>query len=250
MRALVVMPTYEEAANIAEVLRRVRAAVPDADVLVVDDSSPDGTAELARAMDAELGGIDVLVRAKKDGLGNAYRHGFREGLDRGYDVLVQMDADLSHDPASVPVLLRALDAGADAAIGSRYVPGGSIPHWPWYRRALSRYGNRYACVVLGMKVHDATSGFRAYRAPTLEAVDVFGTRSKGYGFQIETAYRVWRHGEALAEVPIEFTDRVRGQSKMSLAVMVEELGLVTWWGIRDRVVRPISGRLRRRRSMG
>ncbi len=243
MRTVVVTPTYDEAENIAEMLRRVRAAVPDVDVLVVDDNSPDGTAGVARAAGAELGRVDVLVREKKAGLGNAYRHGFQVGLERGYDVIVQMDADLSHDPAAIPSLLRAVDAGADAAIGSRYVPGGSVPHWPWHRRALSRYGNRYACAVLGIDIRDATSGFRAYRADTLKAIDVLATRSKGYGFQIENAYRVWRHGQAIREVPIEFTDRVRGYSKMSPSVMVEELALVTWWGLRDRV----RDRLRRRR---
>ena len=179
-------------------------------MLVVDDNSPDGTADLARAAAAELGQIDVLVRPKKDGLGNAYRHGFRVGIDRGYEVLVQMDADLSHDPAALPSCFAALDDGAEAVIGSRYVPGGSVPHWPWYRRALSKWGNRYACFVLGMTVHDATAGFRAYRVDTLKAIDVFSTRAKGYGFQIETAYRISRSGRRLAEVPITFTDRVRG----------------------------------------
>lgn len=244
MRILVVIPTYEEALNISEVLTRVRAAVPQVDVLVVDDNSPDGTAEFARAAGTELGQVDVLVRPKKDGLGNAYRHGFREGIDRGYEVLVQMDADLSHDPAALPSLLAALDDGAEAAIGSRYIPGGSVPHWPWYRRALSKYGNRYACIVLGMSVHDATSGFRAYRVDALKAIDVFGTRAQGYGFQIETAYRVSRSHRRLAEVPITFTDRVRGVSKMSLHVMSEELLLVTWWGIRDRT-RALLTRFRR-----
>jgi dolichol-phosphate mannosyltransferase len=242
VRTLVVMPTYEEAPNIVEVLTRLRAAAPEVDVLVVDDNSPDGTADLARAAGVELGQVDVLVRPKKDGLGNAYRHGFRVGLDRGYDRLVQMDADLSHDPAALPSLLAELDAGSAAVIGSRYVPGGSIPHWPWHRRALSKWGNRYACVVLGMSVHDATAGYRAYDAKTLEDIDVFTTRAKGYGFQIETAYRVSRAGRPLAEVPISFTDRVRGQSKMSLSVMVEELGLVSWWGVRDRVKRVLNGR--------
>jgi glycosyltransferase involved in cell wall biosynthesis len=237
MRTLVVVPTYEEAANITEVLHRVRAAAPEVDVLVVDDSSPDGTADLAKASAAELGHVDVLVRERKDGLGNAYRHGFREGFDRGYEILVQMDADLSHDPAELPNLIGAIEGGAEMVIGSRYIPGGEIPHWPWYRRALSRYGNRYACVVLGMDVHDATSGYRAYRVEALKAIDIFSTRSKGYGFQIETAYRIARSQRPLAEVPIVFTDRVRGQSKMSFSVMLEELILVTWWGIRDRVLR-------------
>jgi glycosyltransferase involved in cell wall biosynthesis len=235
VRTVVVIPTYDEAANVAQVLQRVRAAVPDADVLVVDDSSPDGTADLARATASELGNIDVLVRPRKEGLGKAYRAGFEEALGRGYDVLVQMDADLSHDPAALPLLLDALDAGAEAVIGSRYIPGGSIPHWPWHRRALSRWGNRYACALLDIEVRDATSGYRAYRADALRAIDVLTTRSKGYGFQIETAYRVSSSGRKVAEVPISFTDRVRGYSKMSLGVMVEELGLVTWWGVRDRV---------------
>ena len=243
MRTLVVMPTYDEAPNIAEVLARVRTAAPEVDLLVVDDSSPDGTAALAREAAAELGQISVEVRDRKDGLGNAYRHGFRIGMDRGYDVLVQMDADLSHDPDALPSLLAALDGGADAVIGSRYVPGGSVPHWPWYRRALSRYGNAYACAVLGMSVRDATAGFRAYRVGVLQDIDVFSTRAKGYGFQIETAYRVSRSGRSLTEVPITFTDRIRGYSKMSLTVAAEELLLVTWWGFRDRVLR--RGRPRR-----
>jgi dolichol-phosphate mannosyltransferase len=235
MRALVVIPTYDEAANVADVLSRTRAAAPDVDILVVDDSSPDGTADLAKAAAAELGQIEVMVRPKKDGLGNAYRAGFRWGMDHGYDTLLQMDADLSHDPAVLPSLLAPLEEGAAGVIGSRYVPGGSIPHWPWHRRALSKWGNRYAGAVLAMSVRDATSGFRAYTTSTLEAIDIFSTRAKGYGFQIETAYRIVRHGGRLAEVPISFTDRVRGTSKMSLSVMVEELGLVTWWGIRDRL---------------
>lgn len=237
MRTLVVMPTYDEALNIVEALNRVRAAVPQADILVVDDNSPDGTARLAQAAAQELGQIDVLERERKDGLGNAYRAGFKLGIDRGYDRLVQIDADLSHDPAALPSLLAQLDAGAVAAIGSRYVPGGAIPHWPWHRRALSRWGNRYACAVLAMSVRDATSGYRAYDSTTLKEIDVFSTRAKGYGFQIETAYRVAKTGQWLAEVPIVFTDRVRGESKMSLSVMVEELTLVTWWGVRDRVNR-------------
>jgi glycosyltransferase involved in cell wall biosynthesis len=191
-----------------------------------------------------------MVRKRKDGLGNAYRAGFREGLDRGYDLLLQMDADLSHDPAAIPALLSAIDEGAEAAIGSRYVPGGEIPHWPWHRRALSKWGNRYACVVLGMDVHDATSGYRAYRAEALDAIDVFSTRSQGYGIQIETAYRISQQGRKLAEVPIVFTDRVRGHSKMSFSVMIEELALVTWWGVRDRARRLLSGRRARRRATG
>ena len=236
-RTLVVTPTYLEVDNIEELLRRTRAAVPDADILVVDDNSPDGTADVAETVGTELGRVEVLRRPAKHGLGTAYRAGFTVGIERGYDVLVQMDADLSHDPAALPALLRELDQGADLAIGSRYVPGGSIPHWPWFRRALSRYGNRYASFVLGTGVKDGTAGYRAYPADTLKAIDYATTRAKGYGFQMETAYRVWRWGGRIVELPIIFTDRVRGQSKMTWRIAVEELSLVTWWGIRDRWTR-------------
>ncbi|GIU87522.1 MAG: dolichol-phosphate mannosyltransferase [Acidimicrobiia bacterium] len=247
VRTLVVTPTYEEAQNIEEFLQRVRAAVPEADVLVVDDNSPDATADLAEKAAAELGGIEVLRRPRKIGLGDAYRAGFSVGLARGYDVLVQMDADLSHDPAAIPALLAQVERGAAVAIGSRYVPGGSVPHWPWFRRALSKWGNRYTTLVLGLPVSDATSGFRAYVAEALVQVDYANTRSKGYGFQIELAYRVWRWGGRIAQVPIVFTDRVRGHSKMTLAVAFEELVLVTWWGLRDRVLRPAARAVRTRR---
>lgn len=243
MRTLVVMPTYNEAANVREVLTRIREAAPDVDVLVVDDSSPDGTADLAREVAAELGQVDVVVRARKDGLGNAYRHGFAIGMERGYDRLAQIDGDLSHDPAVLPQLLARLDAGADLVVGSRYVPGGAIPEdWPWRRQALSRWGNRYACWVLGLPIRDATGAFRAYEADVLKAIDVQATRARGYGFQIETSYRIAKRTDAIEEVPITFTDRVAGQSKLSLLVAVEELALATGWGIRDLLL----GRRRRR----
>ncbi len=235
VRTLVVLPTYEEADNIAEVLRRLRGAVPAADVLVVDDSSPDGTADIAKAAAHELGGVDVRVRPGKSGLGSAYREGFREGLARGYDVLVEMDSDLSHDPSALPSLLRAVEEGADLAIGSRYVPGGSIPHWPFYRRSLSRWGNRYAALLLRLQVRDSTSGFRAYRADMLRRLNLDEVRADGYGFQIEMAYRVARLGGTIAERPIEFRDRERGNSKMSTRIIGEALALVTWWGLRDRL---------------
>ena len=237
MRTLVITPTYVEAENIDEFLRRARAALPSADILVVDDNSPDGTAGIAEAAAAELGGIDVLRRPVKQGLGSAYRAGFAIGLEKGYDALVQIDADLSHDPAVLPDLLHEVESGADLAIGSRYVPGGEIPHWPWFRRALSRYGNLYAAFVLGTGVKDATSGYRAYRADTLKSIDYATTRSKGYGFQIETEYRVHVWGGRITEVPIVFTDRVRGYSKMSWFIFAEELLLVSWWGVRDRARR-------------
>lgn len=237
MRTLVITPTYVEAENIDEFLRRARAALPSADILVVDDNSPDGTADIAEATADELGGIDVLRRPAKQGLGSAYRAGFAIGLDKGYEALVQIDADLSHDPAVLPNLLSEVESGVDLAIGSRYVPGGEIPHWPWFRRALSRYGNRYAALVLGTGVKDATSGYRVYRADTLKSIDYATTRAKGYGFQIETEYRVHAWGGRITEVPIVFTDRVRGYSKMTWFIFAEELLLVTWWGIRDRARR-------------
>jgi len=233
MRALVVVPTYDEALNIAEVLRGIRAAVPHADVLVVDDSSPDGTGSLAESAAFELGQIDVLHRPSKDGLGSAYRAGLGLGLERGYEVLVQMDADLSHDPTTLPALIAAIEGGADVAIGSRYVPGGSIPHWPRHRRALSRYGNAYTGFALRTGIADATSGFRAYRSSTLAGIDPASTRATGYGIQIEIAYRMSKAGATIAEVPIAFTDRRRGASKMSLKIIVEEMLLVSWWGARD-----------------
>jgi dolichol-phosphate mannosyltransferase len=244
MRTLVVTPTYQEADNIEEFLRRLRAAVPTADILVVDDDSPDGTGRIADGLAAELGPLEVLHRPEKRGLGEAYRAGFGLAMTRGYERIVQIDADLSHDPAVIPVLLQALDDGADVAIGSRYVSGGAIPHWPWFRRALSRYGNRYAGLVLGLPVRDATSGYRAYRSDLLTRIDFLHSRAKGYGFQMETAYRIWREGGRVQEVPIVFTDRVRGHSKMSWGIFVEELALVTWMGVRDRVLR--AGRRRRR----
>jgi dolichol-phosphate mannosyltransferase len=228
MRTLVVLPTYNEADNVAEVLRRLRSAVPAADILVVDDGSPDGTAEIAHAMGVELGGVDVLTRSGKLGLGSAYRDGFMEGLRRGYQVLVEMDGDLSHDPASLPDLLRAVDHGADLAVGSRYVAGGSITHWSGRRRALSRWGNRYARWVLALPLADATSGFRAYRADIVARLDLHSIRADGYGFQIEMAYRVARAGGEIVEVPIAFVDRRRGASKMSFRIVVEALLLVTW----------------------
>jgi dolichol-phosphate mannosyltransferase len=245
MRVLVVTPTYLEAENIEEYLRRLRAAAPDVDVLVVDDGSPDGTAELAERLGEELGSIEVLRRPGKTGLGVAYRAGFAVGLERGYDVLIQMDADLSHAPEAVPDLLAPLEAGADVVVGSRYVPGGSIPHWPWHRRALSRYGNLYASLLLRSGVVDATSGYRAYKADVLRRVDVAATRATGYGFQIEMAYRVVQAGGKIVEIPITFVDRVAGVSKMTLKVASEELVLVTRWGVRDRI-QDLRRRLRQR----
>jgi dolichol-phosphate mannosyltransferase len=237
MRTLIIIPTYLEAENIAEVLRAVRTSVPGADILVVDDSSPDGTSELAEATGDELGQIGTLVQPGKGGLGVAYRAGFAHGFSRDYEVIVQMDADFSHDPAALPELLGKIDAGADVAIGSRYVPGGNIPNWPTTRRVLSRVGNFYASTLLGLGIRDATSGFRAYRAGVLRTVEAGATRATGYGFQVELAYRAHRLGARMVEVPITFNDRVRGVSKMSWHIIGEAMSLVTWWGVRDRLLR-------------
>ena len=235
-RTLIVVPTYQEASNIDELLRCVRDVAPDADVLVVDDGSPDGNADLADAVAADLGQITVLRRHEKGGLGAAYRAGFAVGRAQGYDVLMEMDADLSHDPTVIPGILGAIRAGADLAIGSRYIPGGGTPHWPARRRLLSRAGNLYASWMLGLRVTDATSGFRAYRATALDAIDVGATHSTGYSFQIELAYQVARAGGQTSEIPIVFHDRTRGTSKMSTRIAVEALALVTWWALRDRVL--------------
>lgn len=238
MKPLIVLPTYNEAENIIEVLDRVREAVPHADVLVVDDGSPDGTADLADQWgESHGGGVSVLRRGAKAGLGSAYRAGFAFGLANGYDALVEMDSDLQHDPAALPALISAVESGADLAIGSRYVPGGAIPDWPKSREWLSRGGNRYAGSVLGLQVRDATAGFRCYAAPMLSRIELDSITADGYGFQIEMAYNIARRGGRIVEVPITFNDRVRGTSKMSSRIVFEALTLVTWWGFRDRVLR-------------
>ncbi len=237
MRPLVVIPTYQEAENIVTVLEQLRAAAPEVSVLVVDDGSPDGTADLADSAAEALGQVWVLRRSQKSGLGGAYRAGFERGLEMGHDVLVEMDADLSHDPADVPRLLEAVANGAALAVGSRYVSGGGTPHWPLRRRLLSRWGNRYAGMVLSLGVRDATAGFRAYRADLLQAIDYQTTTADGYAFQVEMAYRVRRAGGLITEVPILFSDRVRGTSKMSSRIVAEAMLLVTWWALRDRVFR-------------
>ena len=235
-RVLVVLPTYMEAENISEVLQRVRNVLPEAHVLVVDDGSTDGTADLARAMGEELHNIEVLERKGKQGLGSAYRAGFAWGMARGHEVLVEMDSDLSHDPADLPRLVGGA-AHADLTIGSRYVPGGSIPDWTLHRRLLSEWGNRYVSWMLRLGVADATAGFRAYRSSILQAFDLDAVKAEGYTFQIEMTRKVRQAGGVVEEIPIAFVDRVRGTSKMSTAIVVEALLLVTRWGIADRVRR-------------
>jgi dolichol-phosphate mannosyltransferase len=223
--ALVVVPTYNEADNLEELAARLRRAVPDAELLVVDDGSPDGTADLARTLGRRMGGVHVLARSGKQGLGAAYRAGFAWALERGHRRVVQMDADLSHDPADVPRLLARL-ADADLAIGSRYVRGGAIDGWPAGRWLLSRAANLYAQLMLAAPVRDLTGGFKAWRAATLERIGVAGLRSNGYVFQVETTLRAMQAGLRPAEIPILFRERIRGVSKMGLHVAAEGLGQV------------------------
>lgn len=218
---LIVVPTFDEADNVGILIGRIQALVPGAKVLVVDDDSPDGTAEVARRA-----GADVLGRSGKNGLGAAYRDGFARALASGVEVVVQMDADLSHDPKYLTELLSAVRAGADAAIGSRYVPGGECVDWPRLRRFLSRWGNRYAAGMLGLAVNDATSGYRAYSASILRRMDVESVLAEGYGFQVEMTHRLVRSGGRVVEVPIVFRDRERGVSKLSYRIIGEAFRLV------------------------
>jgi glycosyltransferase involved in cell wall biosynthesis len=246
MRAVVVVPTYDEAENIGGLLTAIRASAPDADVLVVDDNSPDGTGDLAEKAAVELGAIEVLRRPVKDGLGNAYREAFGRAIEGGYEVIVTLDADFSHDPTVIPVLVGLVEQGADLAVGSRYVPGGATPNWPRYRLVLSRYGNRYAGWMLGLRLRDATSGFRAYRAELLHDIRFDTTHSNGYAFMTELAYRASAYRADVREHPITFTDRTRGTSKMSALVIVESMLRVTWWGGKLRLRRRKARRTERR----
>jgi dolichol-phosphate mannosyltransferase len=226
---LVVIPTYNEATNIGPMLAAVLGAVPDAHVLVVDDGSPDGTAAVVERTAAERGAgrVELLRRPRKSGLGTAYRDGFAWGTARGHEVLVQMDADFQHDPAALPELLAALEDGADAVIGSRYVSGGSVPAaWPWHRKLLSRGANLYARTVLRLHVRDVTAGFRAHRSSVLDRVDLESIGADGYGFQIGLTHRTVLAGATITEVPIQFGERTSGTSKMSLKIMVEAFWLV------------------------
>jgi dolichol-phosphate mannosyltransferase len=238
VRPLVVIPTYNESENIERMLTRIKESLPEAGILVVDDGSPDGTGDLVKASAADLDDVHLLARTEKSGLGSAYRAGFAWGLERGYDAMIEIDADFSHDPSALPSILAPLSNGYDVSIGSRYVAGGTIPNWAWHRHLLSRGGNRYASAVLGLGVLDATAGFRAYAADMLRALDLDRIRAEGYGFQIEMTYRCKQHGGRIVEVPISFVDRAAGESKMSSTIVVEALGLVTWWGL-GRVVRRV-----------
>lgn len=235
-RVLVVIPTYDERETLGPAVARVRAAAPDADVLVADDDSPDGTGRLADDLAAGDDHVHVLHREGKLGIGAAYLAGFRWGLGRGYDVLVEMDADGSHPADRLPALLDALDT-ADVSIGSRWVPGGAVENWPRSREVLSRGGNGYTRVMLGMPVHDATAGFRAYRRTALESIDLESVASQGYCFQVDLTRRAVAAGLRVVEVPITFVERELGTSKMSRAIVAEALWRVTVWGVTDRTRR-------------
>jgi dolichol-phosphate mannosyltransferase len=243
-RVCMVLPTYNEADNLGWVVGRLRRTHPDVDVLVVDDNSPDGTGRLADELAAADEGVRVVHREAKRGLGAAYLHGFRVALDAGYDVVGEMDADGSHQPEQLHRLLEALPY-ADLVIGSRWVPGGSVVNWPSHREALSRGGNLYVRLLLGLPVRDATAGYRLYRREALEKIDLDGVRSTGYVFQTDLVARVVRAGMVVREVPIEFVERVRGESKMSPAVATESLRRITSWGLRER-----AQQLRARLSRG
>ena len=233
-KIVVLIPTYNERENLPLIVSRMRTAVPEADVLVLDDSSPDGTGAVADQLAANDGQVRVLHRKRKEGLGAAYLAGFAWALDKGYDVLVEMDADGSHQPEQLRTLLAAL-ADADVVLGSRWVPGGSVVNWPLYRKVLSLGGNVYSRVLLGMPIGDATGGYRAYRASALRTLDLQSVASQGYCFQVDLVWRAVRHGLLVVEVPITFVERSIGDSKMSEGVVREALRSITMWGARYRL---------------
>ena len=234
-RALVVVPTHNEAANIGELLDQLGEYVPDADVLVIDDASTDETRNIVRARIGASGRVRLVEREDKRGLGDAYRTAFGLGLSDGYDALAQIDADLSHDPAVLPIMFAVAERGIPVVIGSRYIPGGTVTGWPRRRTWLSRWANRYVAVMLGLAVNDATAGYRVYRADALRDLGLDDLQASGYVFQVEMTYRAVRAGLGVVEIPIAFRDRVAGQSKMDRRVFVEAFRLVTAWGIRDLV---------------
>ncbi|MEA5454441.1 polyprenol monophosphomannose synthase [Sinomonas sp. JGH33] len=237
MRILTIIPTYNELESLPKTLGRLRSAVPASDVLVADDNSPDGTGALADRIAAEDPQVHVMHRKGKEGLGAAYIAGFRWALERDYDVIVEMDADGSHQPEQLPRLLEAVENGADLVIGSRWVPGGSVVNWPLYRQLISRTGSTYSRLMLGLRVKDMTAGYRAFRRTTLEKLDFDAVESVGYGFQVDLAWRVARMGLSVAEVPVTFVERELGSSKMSGNIVVEAMLNVTKWGLSDRWAR-------------
>ena len=228
---LIILPTYNEIESLETVLGRIRQAVPQADVLVVDDASPDGTGRLADRLASADPGISVLHRLAKQGLGQAYLAGFAHALDHGYRFVVEMDADGSHDPSALPAMIDLAAGGADLVIGSRWVHGGSVRNWPWIRQVISRAGNAYSRAVLRSGIHDITAGFRVYRADALLSLDLSSISSQGYCFQVELAWRLERAGRRVVEHPIVFIERAAGRSKMHFGIVVEALLRVTLWGV-------------------
>jgi dolichol-phosphate mannosyltransferase len=239
VRATICLPTYNELENLESMVRALHAVLRDGDrVLVVDDASPDGTGELADELAAELSFLDVLHRPGKQGLGPAYIAGFRRALADGAELVLEMDCDFSHDPAAVPQLIAAAESGADLVLGSRYVPGGAIPNWGAMRRFISLGGNVYAQVWLSSRIRDLTGGFKCFRARVLETIDLDAIGSKGYAFQIETTYRVLKAGFEVVEVPISFSDRELGHSKMSKTIVLEAI-----WKVPLLRLRALSARI-------
>jgi dolichol-phosphate mannosyltransferase len=232
-QVLVIVPTYNERENLEPIVARVRAATPEAHLLIADDGSPDGTGEIADSLAASDPNVHVLHRRAKEGLGAAYLAGFGWGLEHGYDVLVEMDADGSHQPEQLPALLHALE-GADLVIGSRWIAGGTVRNWPWRREVLSRGANTYTRLAMGSPVRDMTGGFRAFRADALRSLELQNVSSQGYCFQVDLAWRALLRGLRVVEVPITFVERERGNSKMSGAIVREALVNVTAWGLAHR----------------
>ena len=242
-KILTIIPTYNEAGNVELITARVRAAVPEAHILIADDNSPDGTGTIADTLAAADDLINVLHRLGKEGLGAAYLAGFTWGMENGFDVLIEMDADGSHAPEQLPLLLDAL-RNADLVLGSRWVPGGSVTNWPKSREFLSRGGNWYTRKALVLPLMDATGGYRAYRTTTLKKIDLDGVGSAGYIFQVDLAYRVIQAGMRVVEVPISFSEREIGDSKMSQSIVTEALWKVTVWGVRERMRKAGRQRIR------
>lgn len=232
MKPLVAIPTYNEARNLPRLVPLVLASTYRPDLIIIDDGSPDGTGEIADVLASADERIHVMHRPTKAGLGTAYRDAFAWALEHHYDVVIEMDADFSHNPADIDRLLEKSD-GFNLVIGSRYVPGGNVVNWAWGRRMLSRYGNRYAAFCLGLPVADATAGYRAYSRKVLEALDLDAITTNGYAFQIEMAYSVWKLGFPVIEIPINFVDRRVGHSKMSRKIVIEGLYWCTRQGLRD-----------------
>jgi len=234
VRVITIIPTYNELESLPLTVGRLRKAVPESDVLIADDNSPDGTGDLADSMAAEDSQIHVMHRKGKEGLGAAYIAGFRWALERDYDVIVEMDADGSHMPEQLPRLLEASAAGADLVIGSRWVKGGEVVNWPLLRKLISRGGSFYSRTLLGLSLKDITAGYRAFKRETLQAVDFDAIESRGYGFQVDMTFRVAMLGKRIVEVPVTFVERELGDSKMSGNIVLEAMLNVTRWGLSAR----------------